>query len=44
MCVGWVLEVRMSGGGEEGGKPFGFVGVGVFFCEKVKKWQSRSKT
>ena len=34
----------MSGGGEEGGKPFGFVGVGVFFCEKVKKWQSRSKT
>ena len=37
----------MSGGGEEGGKPFGFVGVGVgvgVFCEKVKKWQSRSKT
>lgn len=38
-----MLKVRMSGGGEEGGKPFGFVGVGVF-CEKVKKWQSRSKT
>jgi hypothetical protein len=37
----------MSGGGEEEGKPFGFVGVGVgvgVFCEKVKKWQSRSKT
>ena len=39
----------MSGGGEEGGSRsvllvLVLVLVLVFFCEKVKKWQSRSKT